>query len=421
MPPTVIYGAIYYGANSDLTALVRHVIGQVPFEGEKLHLGVLGQLLADANPHWRTEHGAQKKTLKAVLNYCGVGFRNTNDINIVHIEPPDDQSRLVDAIKFLMHRRSREFAIGGDLGNLLRTEWPEFMASARTSFTQRVTDVIGDRGHVLRIQGVSGEEVRVFLGGAPAVVPETDAAAAAALHQAQSPSTCVPLPRRALSPPSRDTTTASDVRVLDRLEDLPLLRQHMQLASHVALNCGPDKEPLALVQLAFDNGATLVVDVLTEPGLLYAMRGFLEDPSVCKVVHDCRMGAVAIKSAAGIQLAGVFDLQLAYLALHPEHGHLPDLHIVLDRYAPLPSGADTDAAALLKAMMCERRKASPDMWRERPLDQLVLTHACDDVARLLEARRAMHEAGERCSSTWDEARLASECRVRSGEWSSTAT
>jgi hypothetical protein len=414
MPPTVIYGAIYYGANSDLTALVRHVIGQVPFEGEKLHLGVLGQLLADANPHWRTEHGAQKKTLKAVLNYCGVGFRNTNDINIVHIEPPDDQSRLVDAIKFLMHRRSREFAIGGDLGNLLRTEWPEFMASARTSFTQRVTDVIGDRGHVLRIQGVSGEEVRVFLGGAPTVVPKPDATAAAP-HQAPSPPTRVPPPRRAPSPPCQDTTTASDVRVLDRLEDLPLLRQHMQLASHVALNC-PDKEPLALVQLAFDNGTTLVVDVLTEPGLLYAMRSFLEDPSVCKVVHDCRMGAVAIKSAAGIQLAGVFDSQLAYLALHPEQGHLPDLHIVLDRYAPLPSGADTS----IKAMMCERMKASPDMWRERPLDQLVLTYACDDVARLLEARRAMHEAGERCS-TWDEARLASECRVRSGEWSSTAT
>lgn len=193
---------------------------------------------------------------------------------------------------------------------------------------------------------------------------------------------------------------AGQPRVLSRLEDLPVLRHHISGARLAALDCegvnlGPEPDSLTLVQLAFEDGAILLVDVFEEPGLLYALRKFLEDPVVTKVVHDCRMDAAAIKAAAGIALAGVFDTQVAYMSLDgAARRALPGLHAVLGRYAPEPDDhPDHEAAARRKAEMRDHMARSPAMWRERPLDEVALAYAADDVARLLDARQAMLDEG----------------------------
>lgn len=210
--------------------------------------------------------------------------------------------------------------------------------------------------------------------------------------------------------------------LLNKLEQLKFLRQRMIGArgtcACVALDCegvnlGPERDSLTLVQLAFDDGTILIVDVLAEPGLLYGMRAFLEDPDVTKVVHDCRMDAAAIRAAAGIQLAGVFDTQVAYMGLHPRSLALPGLHTVLDEYAPAVPGADPDKAARLKAKMRDRMRRSPDMWAARPLDRDALAYASDDVARLLRAWRRMREAQQQ-SAALDVAEFERRCAVRCG-------
>jgi cold shock CspA family protein len=91
-PPTTAEAASPHTtmSNIDLTAFVRRMIGPIPTEGLLLELTTLDQRLFDANPHWRNEHGVRrKKTLKAVLNDCGIGYRDTSKINIVRIEHHD--------------------------------------------------------------------------------------------------------------------------------------------------------------------------------------------------------------------------------------------------------------------------------------------------------------------------------------------
>ncbi|KAK1859820.1 hypothetical protein I4F81_002414 [Pyropia yezoensis] len=137
---------------------------------------------------------------------------------------------------------------------------------------------------------------------------------------------------------------------------------------------------LCLVQIASPRRAYLF-DTVTCAGVLAPVRALLEDPSVTKLLHDCRHDADALAHQAGVLLAGVRDTQVAYGLLVAAAGHAHSLPVslstLLRKYAPA-SVADVALKAAVKA----RFVADPGLWAARPLDADALAYAVVDVQHL---------------------------------------
>lgn len=71
------------------------------------------------------------------------------------------------------------------------------------------------------------------------------------------------------------------------------------------------KDGINLVTLRASGFPVLVFNVSRCPGVMHNVSEFLHNPTVLKVMYDCRMDAVALFRRFGIRLQEVFDLQIA--------------------------------------------------------------------------------------------------------------
>lgn len=125
---------------------------------------------------------------------------------------------------------------------------------------------------------------------------------------------------------------------------------------------------LALVQIALDDDV-LLVDPLA-PGMTAALRPWLADPSITKVMHSASEDLVAFKVACGVLPAPLFDTQMAAALAGVAAGI--GYQKLVERVAGvvLPKG--------------ETRSD----WLRRPLSESQLHYAADDVRYLF----AVHDA-----------------------------
>jgi hypothetical protein len=70
---------------------------------------------------------------------------------------------------------------------------------------------------------------------------------------------------------------------------------------------------LSLIQIRVNGLPAMVFDALRDPQMMVNVSGLgrvLEDPTVVKVMHDCRKDAVALFGQLGVRLASVYDTQV---------------------------------------------------------------------------------------------------------------
>ncbi|KDO29034.1 hypothetical protein SPRG_06089 [Saprolegnia parasitica CBS 223.65] len=167
---------------------------------------------------------------------------------------------------------------------------------------------------------------------------------------------------------------------------------------------------LALVSLAI--GPTVyLVDVLSTPSLLDALKPLLESPSIVKVLHDCRKDSDALLHTAGISLTHVFDTQVAHAVLHQlrkpaakdDGRHLVgpsgSAVIALDNanheciaYADVLSHYLSLPPSRVKTSVKEAMTGDDATWTRRPFLPDLIEYAAMDVAYLSVLYRIMAHA-----------------------------
>lgn len=129
---------------------------------------------------------------------------------------------------------------------------------------------------------------------------------------------------------------------------------------------------ISLVQIATPTQC-FVVDVLdrtaTDP-LVQWLRCLLEDPTVTKIIHDCRMDADALLHCLGIRLCNVHDTS----QWHKVAAGVPD--ISLNRLLEWTGQEENGARS------ADVYKQDHAFWRQRPLTPAMISWASGDVTGL---------------------------------------
>jgi hypothetical protein len=147
---------------------------------------------------------------------------------------------------------------------------------------------------------------------------------------------------------------------------------------------------LCLVQVAVTDETRLPVaekvylfDVCAGGMALFdaGLREILANPRTVKVIHDCRLDSDILFHNFRASMANVFDTQVAYAVLaigHPSSTRFPlpaALNTVLASYAPGRANKFKDEA---RAAM----GSDEGYWRSRPLTDLMIGYASEDVCFL---------------------------------------
>lgn len=99
--------------------------------------------------------------------------------------------------------------------------------------------------------------------------------------------------------------------------------------------------------------------------------------AVVKVTHDCREDASALLSQFDVQLANVFDVQVAHTMLQEQEASRPyqiSLNELLKKTLKLENEGQHP--------MAERMKEDPNLWFYRPLPEEMLSYAVQDAMYL---------------------------------------
>jgi hypothetical protein len=134
----------------------------------------------------------------------------------------------------------------------------------------------------------------------------------------------------------------------------------------VAIDIEGDLRPtgrLSLIQIGLESEAVFLFDVLKCPALLGEKAGLrnLLAGTATKILHDCRNDVAALKGQFNIELAYVWDVQIAHAILKGKNPRtfLVGLNVILQAYA-----GDSN----VNKKKVEHR---PGVWEKRPLSALL--------------------------------------------------
>ncbi|WCJ29556.1 hypothetical protein M5689_011182 [Euphorbia peplus] len=141
---------------------------------------------------------------------------------------------------------------------------------------------------------------------------------------------------------------------------------------------------LCIMQIAFPDAIFLVDAIQGGDVLIKACKPALESSYITKVIHDCKRDSEALYFQFGIKLHNVFDTQIAYSLIEEQEGRtkLPDDYISFvslladPRYCGMSYLEKEEVRVLLRQ--------DPNFWTYRPLSELMIRAATDDVRFLLE-------------------------------------
>ncbi|XP_010417369.1 PREDICTED: uncharacterized protein LOC104703122 isoform X1 [Camelina sativa] len=140
---------------------------------------------------------------------------------------------------------------------------------------------------------------------------------------------------------------------------------------------------LCIMQIAFSN-AIYLVDVI-EGGevLMKACKPALESSYITKVIHDCKRDSEALYFQFGIRLNNVVDTQIAYSLIEEQEGRrrpLDDYISFVSLLAdPRYCGISYEEKEEVRVLM----RQDPKFWTYRPMTELMIRAAADDVRFLL--------------------------------------
>ncbi|KAK6912785.1 3'-5' exonuclease domain [Dillenia turbinata] len=140
---------------------------------------------------------------------------------------------------------------------------------------------------------------------------------------------------------------------------------------------------LCIMQLAFPD-AIYLVDVLQGGEMLMkACKPALESSYITKVIHDCKRDSEALYFQYGIKLHNVMDTQIAYSLIQEQEGQQRVLDDYISFVALLADPRYCGVSYLEKEEVRVMLRQDPDFWTYRPLSELMVRAAADDVRFLL--------------------------------------
>ncbi|XP_054795911.1 uncharacterized protein LOC129301370 [Prosopis cineraria] len=203
----------------------------------------------------------------------------------------------------------------------------------------------------------------------------------------------------------KDRSTPVPIHIVTRASQLPVefLEPSPQEQLVIGFDCeGVDlcrNGALCIMQLAFPDAIYLVDAIEGGEMLIRACKPALESSYITKVIHDCKRDSEALYFQFGIKLNNVVDTQIAYSLIEEQEGRkrLPDDYIsfvglLADPYYCGISYVEKEEVRILL-------RQDPKFWTYRPLSELMVRAAADDVRFLLYIyHRMMEKLNER--SLW---------------------
>lgn len=134
-------------------------------------------------------------------------------------------------------------------------------------------------------------------------------------------------------------------------------------------------EHLCLIQL-FDGTSYALVDPFTISK--EALKAFLEDRSVQKVMFDCASDCALVRKQYGIHIENIYDIRICALAL----GYTGNLTGLVERCLPNLVPQNTQSS---------KKKNQMTNWLNRPLKREQIEYALSDVEHLLDLMDLLDE------------------------------
>ncbi|KAI9192400.1 hypothetical protein LWI28_022315 [Acer negundo] len=136
---------------------------------------------------------------------------------------------------------------------------------------------------------------------------------------------------------------------------------------------------LCIMQLAFPDAIYLVDAIQGGETLVKACKPALESSYITKVIHDCKRDSEALYFQFGIKLHNVVDTQIAYSLIEEQEGRRrsQDDYISFVGLLADPSycGISYEEKEEVRVLL----RQDPQFWTYRPLTELMVRAAADDV------------------------------------------
>ncbi|XP_050264847.1 exosome complex exonuclease rrp6-like [Quercus robur] len=148
---------------------------------------------------------------------------------------------------------------------------------------------------------------------------------------------------------------------------------------------------LCIMQLAFSDAIYLVDASQGGEILMRACKPALESTYITKVVHDCKRDSEALYFQFGIKLNNVVDTQIAYSLIEEQEGRRRSLDDYISFVGLLADPRYCGISYLEKEEVRVLLRQDPKFWTYRPLSELMVRAAADDVRFLLYIYHKMME------------------------------
>ncbi|KAL3818979.1 hypothetical protein ACJIZ3_004884 [Penstemon smallii] len=214
----------------------------------------------------------------------------------------------------------------------------------------------------------------------------------ASSHQAHSPISPDPGNK-----PSDSGGSTVPIHIVTQASQLPaeFLQPSCEKQLVIGFDCeGADlcrKGALCIMQLAFSDAIYLVDAIEGGETLVQACKPALESSYITKVIHDCKRDSEALYFQFGIKLHNVVDTQIAYSLINEQEGqkraqddYISFVGLLAD---PRFCGISYDEKEEVRLLL----RKDPKFWTYRPLSELMIRAAADDVRFLLTIYHKMVE------------------------------
>ncbi|XP_010267085.1 PREDICTED: uncharacterized protein LOC104604449 isoform X2 [Nelumbo nucifera] len=148
---------------------------------------------------------------------------------------------------------------------------------------------------------------------------------------------------------------------------------------------------LCIMQLAFPDAIYLVDAIQGGEMLMKACKPALESSYVTKVIHDCKRDSEALYFQFGIRLHSVVDTQIAYSLIEEQEGRTRSLDDYISFVGLLADPHYCGISYIEKQEVRVLLRQDPEFWTYRPLSELMVRAAADDVRFLLYIYHKMME------------------------------
>ncbi|WVY92289.1 hypothetical protein V8G54_037803 [Vigna mungo] len=151
------------------------------------------------------------------------------------------------------------------------------------------------------------------------------------------------------------------------------------------------KGTLCIMQLAFPDAVYLVDAIEGGEELIKACKPALESSYITKVIHDCKRDSEALFFQFDIKLNNVVDTQIAYSLIEDQEGRKRLRDDYISFVGLLADPRYCGISYVEKEEVRDLLRQDPKFWTHRPLSELMVRAAADDVRFLLYIYHQMME------------------------------